>query len=260
MFLDDEDRMRFIDVFSDVVERFGWICYAYCLMSNHYHLLVETPRANLSRGMRHLNGIYTQSFNRKHRQAGHVFQGRFKSILIERESHLLETARYIVLNPMRAKMVDHPRQWRWSSYCATSGEIGAPGCLSIDWLLAQFHAQRKQARLEYRRFVEDGDDIRLWEGLVGGLLLGSDSFCERLEPLLTDVALSKEIPRIERTLAQPTLRDLFKEVGNSRTRRNVLIHEAVRRHGYTQKRVGDHLGLHYASVGRIVRLLDEAKC
>ncbi len=249
-----------MDVFSDVVERFGWICHAYCLMSNHYHLLVETPTANLSRGMRHLNGVYTQSFNRKHKRSGHVFQGRFKSRLIEKESHLLEVARYIVLNPVRAKMVDHPRQWIWSSYCATCGETGAPGYLSIDWLLSQFHPQREQAILTYCRFVEDGVNIRLWEGLVGGILLGSDSFCERLKPLLSNVALSKEIPRIERVLAQPTLQDLFQNVGSSRPTRNARIHEAVRRHGYTLKQVGDHIGLHYASVSRIVRLLDEAGC
>lgn len=208
--------------------------------------------------MRHLNGVYTQSFNRKNKLSGHVFQGRFKSILIEKQSYLLEVARYIVLNPVRAKMVDHPRAWAWSSCTATSGEIAAPDYLSIDWLLAQFHTQRERATLEYRRFVEDGVDIRLWEGLVGGMLLGSDSFCEKLKPLLANVALSKEIPRIERALAQPTLRDLFKNVENSTAARNARIHEAVRQHGYTLRQVGDHIGLHYASVSRIVRLLDEA--
>ena len=207
--------------------------------------------------MRHLNGVYTQSFNRKHKQSGHVFQGRFKSRLIEKGSHLLEVARYVVLNPVRAKMVEHPRQWMWSSYSATCGEVGPPEFLSIDWLLSQFHTRRKQAILEYCRFVEDGADIRLWEGLVGGTLLGSDSFCETIKPLLTDVALSKEITRVERALAQPTLRDLFKDIGGDKSVRNARIHEAIHRHGYTLKQVGDHVGLHYASVSRIVRLLDE---
>lgn len=260
IFLDDVDRMHFMDVFRDVVKRFGWICHAYCLMSNHYHLLVETPNANLSRGMRHLNGVYTQSSNRRHKRAGHVFQGRFKSILIEKESHLLDAARYIVLNPVRAKMVERSRQWTWSSYGATSGEISAPGFLSIDWLLAQFHPQRDRAFLEYRRFVEAGIGICLWKDLVGGILLGSNSFCERLKPLLTDIALSKEIPRIERTLAQPTLGSLFNEIGPNKRERNARIHAAVRQHGYTLKQVGDHVGLHYASVSRIVGLLDRTQC
>jgi len=258
IFLDDTDRALFLEVFAEVVRRYGWVCYAYCLMTNHYHVLVETPNANLSRGMRHLNGVFTQSVNRKHKRTGHIFQGRFKSRLIERESHLLEVARYVVLNPVRAKMVDHPQQWMWSSYSATCGEVVPREFLSIDRLLSQFHTERNRAILEYRRFVEAGAGIRLWEGLVSGSLLGSNTFCDRLKPLLTDIALSKETPRIERTLVQPTLQDLFKDVGKSRSARNACIHEAVRRHGYTLKQVGDHVGLHYASVSRIVRFLDEA--
>jgi putative transposase len=257
-FFSDTDRVRFMDVFGDIVERFRWMCHAYCLMSNHYHLLIETPSANLSRGMRHLNGVYTQSFNRKHKRSGHVFQGRFKSRLVEKESHLLEVARYVVLNPVRVGMVNHPRQWMWSSYSATCGEVATPEFLSVDWLLSQFHTRRKQAILEYCRFVKDGVHVRLWEDLVGGILLGSDSFCERLKPLLTDTELSKEIPRIERTWAQPTLQELFKDVGNDKPTRNACIHEAIRRHGYTLKQVGEYLGLHYASVSRIARILDDA--
>ncbi|MBU1050514.1 transposase [Candidatus Bipolaricaulota bacterium] len=256
IYVDDDDRILFLKVLAEVVERFGWICHAYCLMSNHYHLLIETPRANLSRGMRHLNGVYTQMFNRKYKRSGHIFQGRFMSRFIEKETHLLEVARYIVLNPVRAKMVGHPREWKWSSFCAISGQIATPVFLSIDWLLSQFHAQRERAIAGYCRFVEDGVDIRLWENLVGGILLGSDSFCERLKPLLADVTSSKEIPRIERALAQPALRDLFKDVGNSKSTRNARIYEAIRQHGYTLKQVGDHVGLHYASVSRIVKLLD----
>ena len=95
--------------------QFRWLCHAYCLMTNHYHLLVETPDANISEGMRQLNGLYTQRFNRRHEHVGHVFQGRFKGILVERESHLLELARYVVLNPVRAEMVRAPEDYRWSS-------------------------------------------------------------------------------------------------------------------------------------------------
>ena len=121
IFFTDSDREAFLGILGDVVERFGWLCHAYCLMTNHYHLLIETPNANLSRGMRHLNGVYTQWINRHNKRTGHIFQGRFRSILVEKESHLLELARYVVLNPVRAKMVRSPRDWRWSSYRATSG-------------------------------------------------------------------------------------------------------------------------------------------
>ena len=102
IYLDDQDRHLFLSVLSEVVGRFAWICHAYCLMDNHYHLLIETPQANLSLGMRQLNGVYTQRLNRRHARAGHVFQGRFKAILVERDAYLLKLARYIVLNPLRA--------------------------------------------------------------------------------------------------------------------------------------------------------------
>ena len=104
IFLSDEDRLLFLDTYSKVADRFGWICYAYCLMTNHYHLVIETPLPNLSLGMAQLNGVYTQKFNRKHHKVGHVFQGRFKAILVERNTYLLELLRYVVLNPVRAKM------------------------------------------------------------------------------------------------------------------------------------------------------------
>lgn len=126
IYLSDNDREIFLSILNDVYNKFNWQFHAYCLMSNHYHLLVETPRANLSKGMQYLNGVYTQRFNRIHNRVGHVFQGRFKSILVEKESYLLELARYIVLNPVRAKMVSSVVDWPWSSYLATKGQILAP--------------------------------------------------------------------------------------------------------------------------------------
>jgi len=122
IYIDDEDRERFLQTLSEVCERYNWVLHTYCLMDNHYHLLIETPESNLSIGMRHLNGVYTQRFNRKHERVGHVFQGRFKSIIVQRESYLLELARYIVLNPVRARMVRKAKNWPWSSYQATGGQ------------------------------------------------------------------------------------------------------------------------------------------
>ena len=111
IFLDDEDRPIFLGVLGAVVARFGWLCHAYCLMDNHYHLLLETPDPNLSRGMRQLNGVYTQRFNRRHGRVGHVLQGRFKAILVDRDGYLLELARYLVLNPVRAGRVKDPGRY-----------------------------------------------------------------------------------------------------------------------------------------------------
>ena len=133
MFFTDADRELFLSTLTGVVTRYHWICRAYCLMANHYHLLVETPKANLSIGMRQLNGIYTQSFNRRHNRVGHLFQGRFKAILVERDSHLLELCRYIVLNPARVKSSAKASTWKWSSYRATAGLASVPEFLHTDW-------------------------------------------------------------------------------------------------------------------------------
>ena len=113
--------------------------------SNHYHILVETPEANLAQGMRQLNGVYTQRFNCSHDRVGHVFQGRYKAIMVERDSYLLELARYVVLNPLRAKMVEHLEAWPWSSFLATCGQAASPSWLQTDWILGQFGAHRSSA-------------------------------------------------------------------------------------------------------------------
>ncbi len=109
IFFDDEDRRSFLTILGSAINHFNWLCHAYCLMENHYHLLIDTPDGNLSRGMRQLNGVYTQRVNRRYSRAGHLFQGRFKSILVDKESYLLELARYVVLNPVRAKLVKDPK-------------------------------------------------------------------------------------------------------------------------------------------------------
>ena len=126
IFIDDEDRHGFSGALSIVVERFNWLCHAYCLMGNHYHLLIETPNGNLSKGMRELNGVYTQGFNQRHRQVGHLFQGRYKAIIVEKDNHLLSLCRYVVLNPVRVGLIKKPEQWRWSSYGATIGAAKKP--------------------------------------------------------------------------------------------------------------------------------------
>ena len=122
IFGDDCDRESFLNSLHKVVKRYNWLCHAYCLMGNHYHLIIETPDGNLSLGMRQLNGVYTQLFNKRHDRVGHLFQGRYKAILVQKDSHLQETCRYVVLNPVRAQMVEKPDQWIWSSYSATTGQ------------------------------------------------------------------------------------------------------------------------------------------
>ena len=203
--------------------------------------------------MQLLNGVYTQSFNRSHKRFGHIFQGRFKAILIEKESHLLEVARYVVLNPVRAHIVAHPRDWIWSSYRATSGESQPIGFLSVGWLLEQFDSQRKRALLAYRQFVKEGKGVCLWDDLQGGALLGSEAFVEQMRPLLRDAAGSQEISRAERLLAHPTLDGLFEGTGNDSGLRDQRIYEAFRLHGYTLFQIQEHLGLHYSTISCIAK-------
>ena len=258
IFLDNRDRSRFLEMLGDVVARYGWICHAYCLMTNHYHLLIETPEANLSRGMHLLNGVYTQWFNRRHKRVGHLLQGRFKAILVEKESHLLELARYIVLNPVRAKMVRSVRDWPWDSYRATSGQSDVPEFLTVDWVLSQFDPERTRAVRAYRHFVHQGKEVDVWEELQAGMFLGTDAFMKQLKPLLAEKPVDPEIRRGERFAARPSLEDLFSGISDEATR-NERIHQAVRVYHYTLREVGDSLGLHFSTISIIAKRVDEAK-
>jgi len=254
IFTDDDDRLLFLDILNKVNGRYNWLCHAYCLMSNHYHLIVETPDGNLSKGMRQLNGVYTQTFNRRHRRVGHVFQGRYKAILVSKESHLLETCRYVVLNPVRAKAVRRPEEWQWSSYRGTSGLEKPRPCLTIDWILGQFSTQRAAACQLYREFVHAGiGGPSLWTFVKGQIILGDENFAEQFIEHLRSHEAIREIPRSQRYTNRPTLSDLFSSEGTKDKRtRNCLIRDAVIRYGYNQNDVSDHLGLHYSTISRIL--------
>ena len=257
IFMSDKDRSDFLDTLADVVGRYRWICHAYCLMDNHYHLVAETPEANLSRGMRQLNGVYTQVFNRRHGRVGHLFQGRYKAVLVEKESYLLELARYVVLNPVRAGLVSHPGDWKWSSYRATVGEEDPPPSLTVDWILGQFSENRLKAQKAYRSFVADGKGVKLWEKLESGVFLGSEGFVEKLKPRLVEKLADREIPISQRLATRPPLEQLFSKAGKDKETRNAFIYQAVNDYGYTLGEVGEFLGLHYSTVSKAFRKAKE---
>lgn len=253
IFLDDIDRQNCLAVLDLALRRFNVICHAYCLMSNHFHLLIETPDANLAKAMRQFNSTYTQAFNRRHGRVGHVLQGRYKSIIVDRDAYLLELCRYIVLNPVRAAMVKKPGSYAWSSYRATAGLDKKPDFLAVDWVLQQFGSNRPQARQEYRRFVEAGIEMESpWNKLKGQCLLGEAAFLSKLSPLLRDKSLLKEIPRAQRFADRPPLEEIL-PFTDCREERNAAIFKACQEFAYSQTEVAKVVGLHNSTVSKIIR-------
>ena len=234
---------------AEVCRRFNWICHAYCQMRHHYHLLIETPDANLSKGMRQLNGVYTQRFNRTHARVGHVFQGRFKAILVHKDSYLLELARYVVLNPLRAKMVRRLERWRWSSFPATCGQAAKPDWLQVDFVLAQFATQRARAIERYVAFVHEGARLpSVWSELQGQIYLGAPAFIEKMQALIDKQPSLMEIPRAQRRAAKRALA----EFGGAHER-NEAIALAYLSGQHTMSAVAAHFGVHYTTVSRLVK-------
>ena len=240
----DEHRDRLVTTLKRVARRYGWLCHAYVLMDNHYHLLVETPLPNLSLGMRQLNGLYAQWFNRRHDRSGHVFGGRFKSIAVDRDEHFLEVARYIVLNPLRTIQPRRFADWRWSSYPATAGLVSRPAFLTIDGVLSMLHSDRAVAQRRYVEFVSDGIEASLDTQIVGEIYLGDDEFIRDRMP---DAPVA-EVPRVQWQPLRPSLDALCREEAG--------ILAAYRTYGYRLREIGEHLGVHPATVSRTLVQLE----
>ncbi|MFZ6820032.1 transposase [Undibacterium sp. Ji22W] len=255
IYLGDDDRRGFLDLLAECITKFNWICHAYCLMDNHYHLLIETPDANLQVGMRQLNGVYTQQFNRRHAHVGHVFQGRYKAILVDKDSYLLQLCRYIVLNPVRAHMVTLPELYLWSSYAQTVSVQQDTSFVSTDWLLSQFSNKKSTARKRFQQFVLQGiGQDSPWSKLKGQVLLGNEEFVATLQPYIRDAKKLDEVPRAQRFLNRPSLQALFDIEGNiNKVKRDKQIRLAHLDCGYSLAEIGRYLNLHYSTVSRVVR-------
>ena len=263
----DADRQAWLSVLAQVCKRFNWTVHAYCLMGNHYHLLVQTPDANLSAGMRQLNGVYTQLSNRTHGRVGHVFQGRFKAILVDKDNYLLELARYVVLNPVRAGMVQDPAQWPWSSY----GAMLSPGWLPVaDWLATdkllsyfapdQQSLNREQAQQRYVDYVREGIGLpSVWAALRGQVYLGDDKFVSKMSTMTQQSPQGAragrsrlEIPNTQRRPMPLPLAEYAQQYPDSR---NAAIQAAFATGCYSMAQLAGHFKLHYTSISRIVKLV-----
>jgi putative transposase len=253
VFVDDQDRQQFLTVLGEVVVRTGWIVHAYVLMDNHYHLLIETPQANLSRGMRQLNGVYTQRFNSLHGNGGRVFQGRFKAILVERNGSLLELCRYVVLNPLRLKAVKNISRYKWSSYRAIAGEVKAPSWLHTGWILSQFGRSSSVAQRKYAEFVAAGVNAPSpLDKVKAQILLGSAAFVKKMKQRLLDKMGSK---REKKRIRRPSLHSLFPlKVRKDKLSRNEAVKQAYHDYAYTMAEIADAAQIHFSTVSKVIKM------
>ena len=254
IFLDEKDFANFLTVLSSVVKRYHFILHTFCLMNNHYHLLIETPYGNLSRGMRQLNGLYTQRFNRRHQRVGHLLQGRYKAILVDKDDYLLELSRYVVLNPVRAKIVKDPKDWKWSSYQATTGHKRIP-CLTTDWILSQFGNKQKAASRQYQNFVFSGIKAKSpLKAIRGQLFLGQDNFIDKIKHLMSGKENLKEITKKQRYLTRPPLNKILQY--QDKKSKDQAMHKAHLKYGYTLKDIAEYIGVHYTTVSRAIKRIE----
>lgn len=254
IFHNEKDWKKFIQFMERVIKKYNWICHAYCLMGSHYHLLLETPDANMAVGMKYLNQLYSQFYNWKYQRVGPVLQGRYKAWLVEREEKFLDNCRYIVSNPVEAKMVEHPSDWPWSSFRATRGLERVPDFLETDFLLNHFSSSRKKAQKIYEDFVLAGigTESPLKEA-KNQIFLGSDSFIAEAMQYVNGNDEMNNIPKVQKLSGRPTLEDILVNAQTtSKENRNRLILYAHDNHAYTQRDIGKHLGLHPGYISRII--------
>jgi putative transposase len=278
IFRDDRDRGRFLERLATIVGRYRLVLHAYVLMRNHYHLLVETPEANLSRAMRQLNGVYTQDFNRRHHRVGHLFQGRYKALLVEKDSYLLELSRYIHLNPVRVGEVGDPVAFGWSSAAAYVGKQPQPGFLSTAAVLRQFNRRPVAAQRAYRSFLLEGIRTgveRPWGKVVGQTLLGDPKWVERMRRRLGRAAVDVEVPASRILRSRPTLSAVLTQVaraaavpvptvvragaGRGGWARPVAMSLGWELCGLTQRELGQAFGVSHFAVSKAIRRAEQLR-
>jgi putative transposase len=225
IFRSNRDREAFLQFLAEAVKRFGWSVTAWVLMTNHYHLVIHTPEANLSRGMQWLNGTYADWFNRRHERSGHLFQGRFKSFIIETETYAAEVLRYVVLNPVRAKIVGRPEEYRWSSYRATAGLEAAPAWLDLGAVYMQFDSDRATAQAMYAEYVRAKVDSqeRLWDQAIHGIYLGGEEWAKQMRAVVESRPRSTDHPVEQRAIGRPKVQKVIAAVAEAAAQAKEIV-------------------------------------
>ena len=263
IFVDDRDRHALLDVVGNALGRFDAEMLAYCFMGNHYHFVLHTRQANLSLLMRQINGVYTQAFNRRHKKVGHLFQGRFKAILVDRDAYLLEVCRYVELNPVAARIVRKPQAWPWSSYRAHVGQITAPDWLDTDGLHSYLlgrevrtAADRLRGTSRYAALVESVAKTPLWDSaLRQQIYLGDEAFVERMQALAQPQnSADPDIPKVQRRKA----RSLEQWLRSCPTREEA-IYKAHTESALSMSAIARQLGLSVSRISRLIGREEQAK-
>ena len=251
VFRDEDDKKSFLDVLTNVVARFGWLVHSYSIMRSSYRIVLEVPKGNLSRGMRQLNGVYTQIYNKKHGLSGPVFQGRFKSILFEKKLFLLPLCKHVVSRDSDGQAFKYEK-YKWSSYRASAGEKSAPEFLYLADVLAFFGKEKSGSHRGYVEYVSESSGSETpFSKIKNQVLLGSPRFLNEMQPILQGQRLEKKGPK--RATRRKSLSALFKKVETkSRLERNELINRAHLEFGYTLMEIGNQLGLHYTTVSKVI--------
>ena len=257
IYFSDQDRELFIRLLAAAANRMNWICHAYCLMTNHYHLLLETPDGFLSDGMGYVNGVYTQKINLQYGLTGRLFQGRFHSKLVDGDAQFLATVRYIIRNPLEANIVKDAGDWPWSSYRATMGQEKSPDFLLVDQVLSRFSTDRPVAQNIFKEFVHLKDDdealIYLSHQIIDSIKTSTKN---RAIPSVDLYRSLRPVPRKQKIIGRPSLKTMFEGVGHYDLKtRNQTVVRAYQQYAYTQSEIGKYLGLNRATISRITNKL-----
>jgi len=262
IFRNNRDRERFLSYLASSSERYGAIVHAYCLMDNHYHLILQTPQANLSQIMQHINGAYTIYFNIKRKRVGHLFQGRYKAILVDQNEYAQELSCYVHLNPFRSKIVKDPKDYPWSSYPYYIGLRKEPRWLTTKYILSYFGNQDKDAREGYRKFAEmrlSKRDDDLLKKVVASTLLGSKEFIDWVKENFIDKRkATRDLPALKRLVTRPSIQQIDKAVRKILRKNHPLgikvsIYLSHKLSGLSLKEIGIHFGKKGAAVSQASR-------